>query len=408
MIAMPFPRGYLAALTLAFGALLGSAASAEQFHALYAFQGGSDGANPQLSNLVEDKQGNLYGTTRSGGDATCQCGVIFKLTPSNAESVLYRFTGGSDGALPLAGLEKGADGNFYGTTSQGGGGGCADGCGTVFEVTPDGVETVLYRFAGGTDGSFPQTRLYADKHGNLFGTTLKDGDPACACGTVFKLAPGGAETVLHTFAGGADGAAPQSPLVADQRGNLFGSTSKGGGNSGCGFGCGTIYEVAAHDTRVRILHVLSYGDGQLPSGALVIDAGGNLYGTAAGGGNGFGTVFKVAPNGDSTTLYSFKNGFDGNGPAMGVMSDRLGNLYGTTQLGGDGHCQCGVIFSLHEDGTGFTTLNVFHTSPKHGIGGYSADNAVHVDKNGRVYGMMRVGSGKCAQNGCVYSVGNKN
>ncbi len=405
MIAMSFRQGYLAALTVAFVIVFGSGASAEQFHVLHAFQGGSDGATPRFSNLIEDKQGNLYGTTNFGGDATCQCGAVFELTPSGAESVLYRFTGGSDGAQPYAGLEKGPDGNFYGTTTQGGGGSCTGGCGTVFRITPAGVETVLYRFAGGTDGSFPFSRLHADKHGNLFGTTLKDGDPSCACGTVFELASDGTETVLHIFAGGSDGASPQSPLVADENGNLFGSTSKGGGNSGCGFGCGTIYEVAAHNTHVSILHALSYGDGQLPSGAMVIDASGNLYATAMGGGDqGLGTVFKVMPNGGSTTLYSFKGGFDGKAPATGVTGDGQGNLYGTTQQGGDAHCQCGTIFTFNAT-TGFTSLHVFHTTPK-GAAGYSAENALHVDKHGRIYGMLSYGRGKCSQNGCVIAVGN--
>jgi uncharacterized repeat protein (TIGR03803 family) len=400
MIANSFRNACWAALTLVFGVSLACAPSAAGVHVLYAFQGGSDGSEPANSNLVEDKQGNLYGTTTGGGDAACQCGIAFKLTPPGEETVLHRFTGGSDGAKPVAGLEKDKDGNLYGVTTAGGGGDCAGGCGTVFEITPDGVESVLYSFAGGTDGSFPTARLLADKHGNLFGTTLRDGDPACACGTVFKLASGGAETVLHTFAGGTDGASPRSPLLADADGNLFGSTTAGGFTSGCR-NCGTIYEVPVHgQTHLHILHAFAETDGAFPEGPMLLDASGNLYGAAqTGGDHGLGTVFKIAPDGSSSVLWSFNGGFDGASPSEGVTGDGQGNLYGTTLQGGDFRCQCGTIFTINA-ATGFTVLHEFKKTKRGG--GSSAENPLHVDKNGHIYGMLTVGGGTCGTNGCVF------
>jgi uncharacterized repeat protein (TIGR03803 family) len=179
--------------------------------------------------LIRDSAGNLYGTTHQGG--AFQLGTVFKIDLAGVETVLYSFAGGTDGGEPEAGLIQDAAGNLYGTTHYGGGGSCSDGCGTVFKLDPAGVETVLYMFTGNPDGGSPLSNLVEDAAGNLYGTTLYGG--SSGKGIVFEVDTAtGAETVLHSFRG-RDGAAPQAGLVRDAKGNLYGTTPEGGGN---GFG----------------------------------------------------------------------------------------------------------------------------------------------------------------------------
>ena len=156
--------------------------------------------------------------------------------------MLYRFTGGLDGANPAAGLIADAAGNLYGTTQRGGGFNSCSDCGTVFKVTPSGTETVLYRFTGLRDGKNPAVGLIADASGNLYGTTFAGGSSGC-CGTVFKLTPSGNLTVLWRFTGGNDGANPAAGLIADAAGNLYGTTHSGGAGTSCVQGCGTVFEL---------------------------------------------------------------------------------------------------------------------------------------------------------------------
>src|SRR5208337_2201294 len=236
---------------------------------LYTFTGtGSDGALP--GGLVRDAQGNLYGTTADGGDLACEapdgCGTVYKLAPPVAPSVtwtettLYSFTGGTNGANPWPGLVQDKQGNLYGTTSQGGDLACnaPNGCGTAFELDTLGKETVLYSFTGtGGDGAVPGAGLVRDSKGNLYGTTIAGGDLACnapdGCGTAFELDTTGKETVLYSFTGtGGDGANPFSGLVRDAKGNLYGGTLAGGdlscttgpgGDGGTLIGCGTVFKL---------------------------------------------------------------------------------------------------------------------------------------------------------------------
>ena len=250
---------------------------------LYSFRGGNDGSSAVLGNLVFDKQGNLYGTTPYGGTANSECtngscGVVFKVTPAGKEKVLYRFTGGADGGFPQSGLAIDAQGNLYGTTFSGGIANCSGkGCGTVFKVTPSGTETVLYSFTNGNDGALPKGGLVLDKLGNLYGTT--EVGIVSTFGTVFKLTPSGTETVLHYFAGGtADGADPSyGNLLLDANGNLFGTTEAGGTS-----GNGTVFEVTSKGVE-KILHSFAGGtkDGSLPEGTMARDKQGNLYGTTS-------------------------------------------------------------------------------------------------------------------------------
>jgi uncharacterized repeat protein (TIGR03803 family) len=210
--------------------------------ALHSFTEGEDGGNPSAS-LIQDSAGNLYGTTALGG--ALGNGVVFKVETNGTETVLHSFTGGADGAFPLAGLIQDSAGNFYGTTEFGG----AAGQGVVFKLDTTGAETVLYTFTGGADGGNPVAGLVLDSAGNFYGTTVVGGSamgPA-GHGVVFELDATGAETVLHTFAGGEDGSQPMAGLIRDLAGNLYGTTFAGGKNSTCNpiaAGCGVVFKIA--------------------------------------------------------------------------------------------------------------------------------------------------------------------
>jgi uncharacterized repeat protein (TIGR03803 family) len=221
---------------------------------LHTFHDGTDGAF-SYGTMVLDAAGNLYGTTRLGGDPSCSCGVVFKLDPSGQFTVLHTFTG-QGFVSPFAGLVQDAAGNLYGTTS--GGGTSLEG--TVFKLDPTtGTETVLYSFTGGADGSNPMAGVVMDTAGNIYGTTDNGGlipcpDDPFGCGVVFKLDPStGIETVLYTLKGGADGVHPDVNLVLDPLGNLYGATTSGGNNNiqSCFnrpyAGCGTVFKVAQVD-----------------------------------------------------------------------------------------------------------------------------------------------------------------
>jgi uncharacterized repeat protein (TIGR03803 family) len=259
---------------------------------------GSDGKLPQ-ARLLRDSSGNLYGTAPLGGDLNCNpkggCGVVFEISNAGEFKLLHSFTGGEDGDSPFGGLVIDAQGNLYGTTQNGGGSGCTQslGCGTVFKISTSGQETVLYRFVGSTDGSGPQGDLFLDRTGNLYGTTAGGGGSGCqgsGCGTVFKIEKNGLETVLYRFAGGNDGSTPVAGLVADSAGNLYGTTLSGGGKSNGG----TVFRLTPSGEEL-ILHRFSGGtDGANPEAKLLLGLRGTLYGTTRSGGNSqcaYGTGF---------------------------------------------------------------------------------------------------------------------
>jgi uncharacterized repeat protein (TIGR03803 family) len=215
-----------------------------RFSLVYTFTGGADGGAPQ-GTLILDKQGNLYGTTSSGG--AYGVGAVFEINDAG-ETVLYSFKGGSDGANPTGDLLLDSKGDFYGTTSGGG----ASGLGTVYEVNAGGVETMFYGFAGGSDGARPAAGVIKDGNENLYGTTVYGGSgavcnqyqPLNGCGTVFEISAQGRETVLYSFTGGADGGEPYGKLTRDEQGNLYGTASQGGDLESCSeLGCGVVFEL---------------------------------------------------------------------------------------------------------------------------------------------------------------------
>ena len=331
----------LALAAVVHGTVASPSAQAQTFKVLYTFTGNPDGEFP-YAGLIRDSSGRLYGTTEAGGPQNG--GTVFGVNRAGEEVTLYNFSGGADGASPSDSLVADPAGNFYGTTACGG----ASNSGTVFKVTKAGKETVLYSFEGGMDGLHPDGGLAIDPAGNLYGTTVYGG--ASNYGTVFEVDRSGTETVLHSFTGGTDGAYPYAGLILDSAGNLFGTTSGGGG-----FNAGTVFEVDRTGKEV-VLYTFSGGaDGDGPEAGLARDAAGNLYGTTTDGGNSScscGTVFELDTTGKETVLYSFTGGKDGGYPFAAVLSGSGGNLYGTTGRGGD--FNNGTVFQL--DPTGKETV----------------------------------------------------
>jgi uncharacterized repeat protein (TIGR03803 family) len=362
-------------------ALLGSAseAPAAKFKMLYKFKGlPSDGANP-IAGLSVDPSRNLYGTTEYGGSGSCVdvgCGTIFKLSSKGAETVLHAFSGdtGGDGGYPPAGVVRDDAGNLYGVCGFGGfyDGGCA------YMLTPDGTFSILHSFSGNFtgehDGYSPQGPLVLDKRGNLYGTTAFGG--TANLGSIYKITPGGTETVLHSFAGGSDGTSPKTGLVVDKKGNLFG-ISPGGVNDS-----GIVFKIAANGTETILYSFAGGDDGKNPMGSLCLGPDGSLYGTtSSGGANKVGTVFKLSPNGIMSVLLPFEYESGGH-PEAGVIMDRSGNLFGTTAAGGShGY---GTVYELAPDGTE-TTLHTFTKKQS------NTEVGLVMDKKGHLYGTMTDG-----------------
>jgi uncharacterized repeat protein (TIGR03803 family) len=391
------------------------------------------GGNP-IAQLVFDSSGNLYGTAETGGPAKCtsDCGVVFKLykvTGGWAETVLHSFRGKTDAGSPLAGVVLDGAGNIYGTTYAGGGTGCGGlGCGTVYELSPTSAGGWTYSLVHvftGTDGEQPVSQLVLDGSGNLYGTTLYGG--AYGFGEVFELSPSSAgwtQTELHSFTGGSDGAKPHAGVIRDSSGNLYGTTWTGGGTTGICVpqGCGIVFELSNSSGAwiETVLHTFSGGaDGAYSQTALVLDGGGNLYGTTgaggvsgACGGEGCGVVFKLSASSGEWTeivLQTFQPGGSGVGgpgganPYAGLTRDSLGNLYGTTHNGGaQGD---GVVFELSPPTTGAWTETVLHSF--NGINGELPQSGVTLDGSGVIYGATTYGGsgtncgGSC---GTIYQI----
>lgn len=372
-------------------ALTARSAQAQTYKVLYSFCSAdkcTDGANPEAG-VIQDSQGNLYGTTAEGGDAcgTGSCGTVFKLDKTGRETVLYRFKF-KDGANPEAGLIQDADGNLYGTTFYGGHGESAEG--TVFKLSKTGDETVLHTFTGGADGGNPEAGVIRDAEGNLYGTADFGGQGQCkednACGVIFRISGTGKETVLYSFAGGNDGGNPDGGLLRDAEGNFFGDTSEG-----------TVFKLSKTYKETVLYHFSGGHDGGIPVGGVIEDAEGNLYGATATGGTGCfdlgcGTVFKVDKWGKETVLYRFTGKDDGSSPRAGVIGDAEGNLYGTAVQGGDLSCGsgdgCGVVFKLSKTGKE-TVLHAFEGT---GDGEFPEAGLIR-DSKGNLYGTTSYGGG---------------
>ncbi len=328
------------------------------FNVLYTFQGGYDGAIPDGEVLAPN--GLIYGLTGRGGIGDCDqgtCGTAFKLSPPTSvcksvlcpwtETVLYRFNGTSDGAIPVGNPIFDGAGNLYGATRVGG-----LGWGTVFELTPSGsgwTESVLYPFTDGNDGAYPQQGVIFDSLGNLDGTAAEGG--ASSVGTVFQLSPsqyGWNETSLYQFNTYNSGEYPSAPLL-DVGGVLYGTTNSGGTG-----GCGTVFQLTTGSGgQYTVLYNFSGCGGEGgPDAGLIMDSAGNLYGTTIRtGAYNDGVVFKLTSAGGGTwtytSLHDFTGGSDGYWPTSLIM-DANGNLFGTSGFGGIVGCYagCGVVWEI--------------------------------------------------------------
>lgn len=322
------------------------------------------------SNVIVDASGVVYGVTQYGGSGVCGgsgfgCGTVFKLTPSGSgytKTALYSFAGGSDGDDPVTGvLAQGS--SLYGTTVFGGGSTvCATsfstGCGTVYRLVPSGsgyTESVIYAFKNAKSGETPRARLIADNKGVLYGTTEAGG--AHNNGVVYALSPSGnsyKERVLYKFGGAPnDGSYPFSDLMMDGQGALYGTTIYGGSDN-----VGSVYKLTPagkNYTETLLYSFQGSTDGSKPTGDLIADPFGTLYGTTSKGGvNGLGTVFTLTPNGSGgyaeSIIYSFQGPpTDGFSPSSGLISVGKVGLYGTTAFGGSGCVPsygCGTVFKV--------------------------------------------------------------
>jgi uncharacterized repeat protein (TIGR03803 family) len=327
---------------------------------IYSFAGGTDGGTPQGS-LVRDASGNLYGGTGGGTGTSCTggCGQVYELSLTSSgwtKTTIHSFNT-TDGAYPYSTLLLDSAGNLYGTTAYGG----TYGHGVVFELSPSSTgwtETTLYSFKGGAQGYNASGPLAFDSQGRLYGTTQYGGSGCLnGCGTIYQLSPP-TSTVpwwtyrrLHAFTG-ADGMNPfASTLIFDAAGNLYGTAPQGGNSSGHG----VVFELSPTSSggwKLRVLHSFAgANDGILPEAGLVFDQSGNLWGTAANGGlYGWGTVFEMTPTATGhwnlINQHSFANSSDGSTPQAPVYLDGLGNIFGVTSLGGTPPSGYGTFWEL--------------------------------------------------------------
>ena len=348
--------------------LCAPSAYAARTQTIYSFGGGNDGGFP-LGGVIQDAQGNFYGTTSSGGSG--HNGAVYQLSlnkggKSWTQTTLYAFTGGNDGGNPQAGLVADSQGNLYGTTYAGG----ANGEGVVFQLSPPKkggttwTETVLWTFTGGNDGGEPTASLVLDSQGNLYGTT--DWGGTGVVGTVFKLSPPAkgktwTETVLYNFTGNNDGGEPYGRVLLGSDGNIYGTTAGYGQ-----YNNGTIFQLTASG-QLNTLHAFQGDtDGEVPRDGLIEAPDGTLYGTTAGFAASYGNVYAIQKDGSGYTVLwtvTGNQGFTGNGPWQTVSRDpSTGALYGATFA--DGMSANGEVFKLTPPAAGkkkwkSTILHVF-------------------------------------------------
>ncbi|MFZ0793989.1 MAG: choice-of-anchor tandem repeat GloVer-containing protein [Candidatus Korobacteraceae bacterium] len=395
--------------------LAATSVHAQTFTVLHSFSR-TDGWFPDAG-LTIDRAGNLYGTTADGGTlgGSC-CGTVFKMSQRGSGwvlSELHLFSGGSDGTTPLARVVFGPDGTLYGTASGGG----LNGDGVVFNLQPPAtacksvscpwIETILFPFQGYSN---PSGDLVFDATGNIYGTTFNGGNYSdCAplgCGTLYQLAKSGGvwtEDIIHIFTGGTDGQHPDSGVIFDPAGNLYGTAVGNPNQNGNNAGLVFQFVPSGGGWTENVLYQFQPGgqDGEYPYAGLVFDPAGNLYGTTTvGGSNGGGIFYELSPSGSDwnfTSQYSFpRPGFaTAGGPYEALIRDGAGNLYGTTAT--DGANGFGAVFKLTPSNGGwiYTSLHDFNFND-----GYYPLNVV-MDARGNLYGITSYGGNTSdCQYGC--------
>jgi uncharacterized repeat protein (TIGR03803 family) len=383
---------------------------AQAYSVVHNFTGGTDGSTP-LSGLTLDRAGNLYGNTSTGA---LGYGGVFKLKKVGSNftfSSLYNFAGGNDGALPnLAPVVFGPNDTLYGTTYNGGGSGCSgNGCGIVFNLQPPPTfcrsidcpwtEKVLYRFTGGADGGNASGALVFDSSGNIYGTARQGGDSGCAgngCGTVYKLTHSGSnwtQNVIYSFTGGSDQGLPDSGVIFDSSGNIYGT------NQGCYGNSGTAFELTPQGSgwTYNLLYTFGSDGGNCPLAGLIFDDAGNLYTATV---IYSGKANELSFSGGSWTItnsYTFgQNNGDTCGPYGSLVTDGAGNFYGTTYC--DGANGLGSVFKLTLTGGGFTYTDLHDFA---GSDGANPESSVVIDSSGNLYGTASMGgTGTACTGGC--------
>ncbi len=349
----------------------------------------NDGLNPEAS-LVQGNDGNFYGTTFAGG--TKGYGSVFKITPSGSLTTLYSFvTNQNDGIQPSAALIQARDGNFYGTTETGA---ASAQYGVVFRVTPAGVETPIYTFAGGNDGNTPKAALVQGANGNLYGTTRLGGATlGQGNGTIFEVTLAGSETLVYRLGSNTsqlDGLWPGAPLILASDGNFYGTTTSGGGSN-----YGAIIKMTPTGSESLFYNIGNNGlNGIEPGAPLVQGTDGSFYGTTrSGGSNDEGVVFKLTLGGSYTPIYTFPPVSTTNGanPYAGLVQGSDGNFYGTTRFGGIGGTSenhgNGVIFKVTPAGAESVVYR-FGTNPNEGAQPWAG---LIIGSDGNLYGTTTLG-----------------
>ena len=378
-----------------------STTQAQTFTVLHDFTGGADGALPQ-SGLTLDNAGNLYGTASEQGGGGQYAGTVFELKKhSNGSWIfdkLYHFQPSQgDGGYPLGRVVFGPERKLYGTTAEGANTGCFAGlgCGIVYSLQPRATvctsvqcewnETILHVFSGNADGGAPgHVDPIFDRAGNLYGTTQYGG---VGLGVVFTLAPsngGWDEQTIYTFPDPQGPCTPDSGLVFDPTGNLYGTTA---GICDDSHDQGSVYQLkpSGQAWTANILRIFQgQTDGWSPTGGLVFDNAGNLYGATWGGGtNGSGAVFTFQASGGTWNYSQIYSGFTGNGGPFGTLTiDADGNLYGTTQL--DGAYGMGSVFKLTHTGGGWSYATIHDFTG--GADGGNIAGGVALDSSGDLFG----------------------
>jgi uncharacterized repeat protein (TIGR03803 family) len=384
-------------------------AGATQYKVIYTFQNISDAYIPEAQ-LIADSSGNLYGVSQFGG--THGLGTVFELSPTGdtwTESILYSFTGGADGEEPIARLALDSQGNLYGTAEAGGDASCTSFhgyCGTLFEISPQAggtwTETTLVQFTG-SNGLQPIAGLTFDAAGNLYGTTRFGG--ANGGGEVFELSPNGSggwtQTIVHSFSANAQGYEPNSDLVFDSDGNLFGTTAYGGLLADClvNVGCGTVFRLSPQSGGTwteTTLDAFNGKDGQLPT-QVTFDPSGNLIGVTPYGGvgtcpalivPGCGELFEIKASGGAKIIHQFQA--EPVATPNNVVIDSSGNIYGTSFAGGFNTCginqPCGTIYEASPQPNGGYAFSLLYKFPGKSANGFWPYAALTIDSKGNIYG----------------------
>lgn len=325
---------------------------------LHTFGGGMDSQGPS-GDLILASDGNFYGTTQ--GNGSTESGTVYRITPAGDETILWHFGSGSDGQEPIAGLIQSSDGFLYGATYAGG----LYSVGTLFKISLDGQETVLWNFGQGTDGASPYARMIVGADGFLYGTT--QGGGSFGHGTVFKVSPAGAETVLWNFGmSAADGTQPLAPLIQVADGTLYGTTFTGGT-----FDAGTVFKMTSSGVSI-LWNFGARDDGGSPVGGLTQGSDGAFYGaTESGAGKGlYGTGFRITAAGEEKVLWYFSDHFDlGVFPQATLVLGKDGYFYGTTSAGESVGGGQGGIYRVTPDGipTGLWNFTFLNEGPLGGV-----------------------------------------